>query len=67
MRERADQFAIYARLYAEAVVAFTRDPGTMSPEKYSRLKKAVKEAQKRAEMMGVAYEEHLDSHRCGAG
>jgi hypothetical protein len=66
MRELADQFAIYARLYAEAVVAFTRNPATMSPEKYIRLKAAVEDAQRRAEMMGIAYEDHIDSHRCGA-
>lgn len=62
-RKLADQFATAARLYAEAVVAFTSPP-TISLDEYKRLRKAAEEARKRAETIEVAYEEHVASHRC---
>jgi len=60
-RELANQFAIAARLYAEAVVMLT----SASPQQnYSHLRDKAHEAQRRAETIRVAFEEHVDSH-CG--
>jgi hypothetical protein len=64
-RRLAEQYAISARLFAEAVVLLTRDPAAVPPGLYERLCAAVLEAQVRAELAGVRFEEHVDSHRCG--
>jgi hypothetical protein len=64
--ELAQQFAIAARLYSEAVVLLTRESPAMSSEKYEQLRNAAEKAQRDAEAMGIAFEEHVDSHRCSA-
>jgi hypothetical protein len=63
-RQLARQFAIAARLYAEAVVMLTRDPGTVSNWDYGRLREAAEQAQARSESTGRAFEKHVDSHKC---
>jgi len=63
-RQLAEQFAIAARLYAEAVVLVTRDPQVMEGD-YQRLCKEVMRAQARAESAGLAFEEHVSLHQCG--
>jgi hypothetical protein len=61
----AEQFAIAARLYAESVALLaTSSAGVMSPEEYGHLRQKAETAQQRAEAAGLAFEEHLDSHRC---
>jgi len=61
-RQLAETFAIAARLYAEIAVTFAV-PG-ISQEEYIRLCRHAEEAQKRSEAACVAYEEHVDLHRC---
>jgi len=63
-RQLAEQSAIAARLYAESVALLTRPAGMKSPEEYDLLRKGPDEAQRRAEATGLAFEEHVDSHRC---
>jgi hypothetical protein len=60
----AEQFAINARLYSEAVVLLTRDPA-MAGTEYEELREAAIQAQTRAEAAGIRFEEHVDTHRCG--
>ena len=62
-RMLSERFATAARLYSEAVVAFTSSR-TVPQDEYNRLRKAVEDAQERAEVTQVAYEEHVESHRC---
>jgi len=62
-RELAEQFAISARLFAEAVVMLTRPPDIPHP-KYEALRASALEAQHRAEAAAVAFEEHVDTHDC---
>jgi hypothetical protein len=62
-KELAEQFAIAARLYAEAVALFTSHKGTLSHAEYNRLVRTVEGAQQRSEAIGVAYEEHMALHR----
>jgi hypothetical protein len=61
-RQLADQFSISARLYAEAVVNLA--VSSISQEEYIRLCRRAKDAQRRAEAASVAFEEHVDLHRC---
>ena len=51
-----------ARLYAEAVALFTAGSVTMSRHEYNRLREAAENAQRRAEAVGMAFEEHVGSH-----
>jgi hypothetical protein len=65
MRQKlAVEFAVHARLYAEAVVNLTQI-GSMTHEQYERLCNATEKAQVRAERASVAFEEHVKGHRCG--
>jgi hypothetical protein len=65
MRQKlAQEFATAARLYAEAVALVTGSD-TMANDPYIRLRNAARAAQDRAETARIAFEEHLDSHRCG--
>jgi len=60
-KELANQFAIAARLYAEAVVMLTRD----SPDgNYDSLRQTAEEAQRRCEDAQAAFEEHVELHGC---
>jgi|SRR5215469_4825999 len=60
----ANEFAIAARLFAEAVVLFTNHKGDPTGHEYSWLREAARKAQLRAEETRIAFEEHVDSHRC---
>jgi hypothetical protein len=62
-RKLAEQFAEAARLYAETVVVLTSHHANVPWNEYIRLHAAVEEAQKRSEALGIAYEEHVESHR----
>ena len=65
-RKLGEQFSEAARLYAEAVVVFTSNHANVPWEEYVRLRAAVEEAQKRSIGLGIAYEEHVESHRSRA-
>jgi len=62
-RELAEQFAISARLYAEAVVMLTR-PSVAPRRGYEDLRAAAVDAQRRAEGAAAAFEEHVETHNC---
>jgi hypothetical protein len=62
-RSLGANFATAARLYAEAVVLLTHY-GVADPQKYERMRKAVKEAQEKAQQAAVQFEEHIDFHQC---
>jgi hypothetical protein len=62
-RRLAEQFAINARLYADAVVNLTRMQN-MTAEEYVELRSAAEQAQWRTERARAAFEEHVDLHRC---
>ena len=55
----ADEYATYARLFAEAVVLVTT-----STVDIERLQEATRQAQERVEAARVAFEEHMASHGC---
>ena len=59
----AGHFAIAARLYAEAVVAFTQN-GVASMDQYQQLHEITVAAQRRCAAACAAFEEHVDVHRC---
>ena len=61
-RELADQFAIAARLYAEAVVIFTHNE--FHGPQFEELRERAREAQDHSEKARVAFEEHVASHGC---
>jgi hypothetical protein len=63
-RQLAEEFAIAARLYAEAVVLLTRHP-TKSAQSYNRLLEATEKAHNRSEAAAMAFEEHVASHQYG--
>jgi hypothetical protein len=63
-QELAEEFAVAARLFSEAVVSLAGHIGGMSDGEFNRLRTAAKTMQERAEAARVAFEEHVDSHRC---
>jgi hypothetical protein len=65
-RRLGEEFALAARLYAEAVVQLMRDPITMSDRDYQQLHAAVEQARARSEVAGRAFKEHVESHGCGS-
>jgi hypothetical protein len=62
----ADQFTIATRLYYEAVVDVTRNHVPISASNYRRLREAAEDARSHAEALRIAFNEHVDSHRCGS-
>jgi hypothetical protein len=62
-RELADQFAIAARLYAEAVAVLTQT--THSKTDFERLRNGVREAHDLTEAARAAFEKHVLAHSCG--
>jgi hypothetical protein len=68
VRQLAEQFAIAARLYGDAVVELTRDWGNSSSPKrdYDGLRSAAVEAQERAEAAGMAFELLVEQQRSRA-
>ena len=63
-QQLAGQLAIAARVYSEAVVALTRNHTPLSRNEYNRLREAAEEAGRRSEARRIAYEEHVQLHRC---
>lgn len=61
----AEQFAIAARVYAEAVVDFAMRE-EMTNLDYERLRKAAADARLRAYAAGLAFEQHIASHHCSS-
>ena len=61
----AEQFAIAARVYAEAVVDFAMRE-EMTDLDYERLRKAAADARLRAYAAGLAFEQHIASHYCNS-
>jgi hypothetical protein len=62
-RGLGEKFVAATRLYAEAVMVLTSHHANVSWNEYIRLRTAVEQAQKRSEALGIAYDEHLESHR----
>jgi hypothetical protein len=62
-RHLADEFATATRLYAEAVVEYTRS-ARVSQDEYHRLRHAAEAAQRRSEEARIAFEEHVSLHQC---
>jgi hypothetical protein len=62
--ELAEECATTARLYSEAIALLTQSPLRISESDHIHLRVRALEAQKRSEEMFVAFEEHLDQHRC---
>jgi hypothetical protein len=65
-RHLASRFATAARLYSEAVVAPTRNSAEAQGTDYDRLCGMVMDAQERAQAAGVAFQRHIELHRCVA-
>jgi hypothetical protein len=60
----AEEFAIAARLYAEAVISFTNAIDKVPQEEYKLLRTAVEEVRLRVTAAGVAFDEHVNTHSC---
>jgi hypothetical protein len=60
-QDLANQFAIAARLYYEAVVLLSQTASSMD---FERLRAAARAAQERAATAGSAFEEHVNRHGC---
>jgi hypothetical protein len=58
------EFAIAARLYAEAVAAYTSSSPTTSSQEHNRLREALHKAHRHTQETGRALEEHIAMHEC---
>ena len=65
-RRLAEQFALAAREYSEAVARLVQHEGPPSNAEYSTLRSVMIEVQERCESAGVAFEQHVATHGCGA-
>jgi hypothetical protein len=63
-RELAEQFAIAARQYSEAVILLAKYEGTFLQTDYVCLRAGVEQADQRLERSLFAFEEHLKRHGC---
>lgn len=64
-RRFAEQFALAAREYSEAVARLVQHEGPPSQTEYSGLRSAVFEAHARCEGAGAEFEQHVATHGCG--
>lgn len=64
-RKLAEQFALAAREYAEAVARLVQHEGPPSHAEYSTLRSAMIETQERCESAGVEFQQHVEAHDCG--
>jgi hypothetical protein len=64
-RRLAEQFALAAREYSEAVTRLVQHEGPPSHAEYGALRLVVIEAQERCESAGVEFERHVATHSCG--
>jgi hypothetical protein len=65
-RRLAEQFALAAREYSEAVARLVQHEGPPSNAEYSTLRSVMIQVQERCENAGVAFEQHVATHGCGA-
>jgi hypothetical protein len=65
-RRLAEQFALAAREYSEAVARLVQHEGLPSNAEYTTLRSVMIEVQKRCESAGAAFEQHVATHGCGA-
>ena len=63
-RKLAEQFAIAAREYSEAVARWVLHNSPPSHGEYSTLRSSVIEAQERCVTAGVEFEQHVAMHDC---
>ena len=64
-RRLAEQFALAAREYSEAVIRLVQHEGPPSHAEYDALRSGVIEAVERCESAGVDFEQHVALHGCG--
>ena len=64
-RRLAEQFALAAREYAEAVAGLVLHEGPPAQDQYGALRAVVTDAHERCESAGVEFEQHVTTHRCG--
>jgi hypothetical protein len=64
-RRLAEQFALAAREYSEAVALLAQHAGPSSNVEYGALLSAVNEKRQRCECAGVDFEQHVAAHDCG--
>jgi hypothetical protein len=63
-RKLAEQFALAAREYSEAVARLVLHEGPPSDAEYSTLRSVVNETHERCEIAGVEFEQHVVVHDC---
>jgi len=63
-RRFAEQFALAAREYSEAVARLVQHEGPPSLAEYNALRSIVIEAQERCGRAGVQFEQHVVTHGC---
>lgn len=63
-RRLAEQFAIAAREYSEAVAQLVQQAGPPSQTEHSVLRSVMIEAHDRCESAGVEFERHVATHGC---
>ena len=64
-RKLAEQFALAAREYSEAVARLVLHEGPPSDAEYGALRCSVNETHERCERAGEEFEQHLAAHGCG--
>jgi hypothetical protein len=64
-RRLAEQFALAAREYSEAVARLVQHEGPPSQGEYSTFRSVMIETLDRCEMARVEFEQHVATHRCG--
>jgi hypothetical protein len=64
-RRLAEQFALAAREYAEAVAGLVLHEGPPAQDQYGALRAVVTDAHERCESAGVEFERHVATHGCG--
>jgi hypothetical protein len=64
-RKLAEQFALAARKYSEAVARLVLHEGPPSDAEYGALRSVVNETRERCESDGVEFEQHVAAHDCG--
>jgi hypothetical protein len=64
-RRLAEQFAVAAREYSEAVTRLVLHEGPPTHAEFSTLRSVLTEAQERCESAGVEFEQHVATHDCG--
>jgi hypothetical protein len=63
-RRLAEQFALAAREYSEAVARLVQHEGPPSHAEYGELRSVVTEAHERCVSAGVEFDQHVETHGC---